>query len=108
MGIIRCCYIYTRGEERLQLRYVHDSTEVLTDKGRLNKQQPSAVIDRLAGVVAASDGPIKSHNGGNGAIDFFCRFFLVRLDVPRRVGADVDAVHHPAEDWMAPMGDAFL
>ena len=61
-----------------------------------NKQQPSAVINRLAGVVAASDSPIKGHNGGNGTIDFFCGFFLVWLDVPRRVGANVDVVHHPA------------
>ena len=63
-----------------------------------NKQQPSAVIDRLAGVVAASDGPIKGHNGGNGAIDFFCGLFLVRFYVPCRVDSNVNVVHHPAKD----------
>ena len=52
-----------------------------------------------------SDEPIKGHNGGNGAICFFCGRFFARLDVPRRDGADVDFVHHPAEDgWPTAAG----
>ena len=52
-----------------------------------------------------SDEPIKGHNGGTGAICFFCGRFFARLDVPRRDGADVDFVHHPAEDgWPTAAG----
>src|SRR5699024_2591888 len=95
------CSYHSTNEGNNQVNAV-DSTNLLfsTKNALLNKQQPSAVIDRLAGVVATSDGPIKGHNGGNGAIDFFCGFFLVWLDVSRRVGANVDVVHHPAEDGM--------
>ena len=61
-----------------------------------DKQNPPAVVDRLTGVVAATDGSVQGHHRGNGTIYFLCGFFLVRFDIASRVGADEDVVHHPA------------
>jgi len=46
--------------------------------------------------------------GCHGTIDFLCGFFFIRLDVPGRVGADEDVVHHPSEDRMTTVGNALL
>ena len=74
----------------------------------LNKQNSSVIINRLGGVVTAADGSIQCHDRCHGTVDFLCGFLLVRLDVPSRVGADEDVVHHPAEDGMPAVGDFLL
>lgn len=63
----------------------------------LQRQNASVVVDRSAVVIAAADCTVKSHDHCNRAVDFFCTFFLVRFDIPGRVGADEDVIHHPAE-----------
>ena len=75
---------------------------------RSNKQQPPRVVDRFGRHIAAADGAVKRHDSGDGSVDLLGGFFLVGFDVARRVGADVDVVHHPAENRMPAVGDLLL
>ena len=47
------------------------------------------------GSTAASNRAVKAHDSGHHAVDLLGGFFLVGFDVPGRVGADEDIVHHP-------------
>ena len=62
-----------------------------------DKQQPSCVVYALYILIATAYSSVKCHNRCHSTIDFLCGFFLVRLDVACRVGADEDVVHHPAK-----------
>ena len=60
---------------------------------------------RSVSVHATADRTVKTHDGGHGTVDFFCRFFFVGFDVFSRDGTDEDVVHHPAQDRMAIVSD---
>lgn len=53
-------------------------------------------------MAGASDGSVQGHDGGDDAVDLLGALLLVGFDVPGRVGADVDVVHHPRQDLVAP------
>src|SRR5699024_7065339 len=74
----------------------------------LKKQDAPAVINRSTGVIAAADRPVKGHDSRYRAVYLFCGFFLIRLDIARRVCADEDVVHHPPQNRMATVGDALF
>ena len=55
-----------------------------------------------------SDRPVERHNRGDRSVNSLGALFLVGLDVPSRIGADVNVVHHPAQRGVSAMRDASL
>ena len=48
--------------------------------------------------VAASDGSVEGHDGGDDAVNFLGGLLLVGLDIPSWVGAHVNVIGYPGEN----------
>jgi len=67
-----------------------------TRKLALHEKYASSVIHALSSEsAAASNRAFEAHDGGHHAVDLLDGFFFVGFDVPGKVGADEDIVHHP-------------
>ena len=49
-------------------------------------------------VIPAANRSVKRHNGRHSAVNLLGGLFLISLDVPGRVGANVDVVHIPTQN----------
>lgn len=65
----------------------------------LKTQNPSLVI-YASRTSSMPDCPVKRHNRCHRTINLFRRFLLIRLDIPCRVCADENIIHHPPQHRM--------
>ena len=56
--------------------------------------------------AAVSDSSVEGHDRGDDAVDLLRGLLLIRLDVARWVGANVNVVDHPRQDWVPTMSQA--
>ena len=70
----------------------------------LQEENASIIIDRSTCIISTADPTVKSHDSGDGSVDFLCGFFFVSFYIACRVSADIDVIHHPTEYRMTTVG----